>query len=240
MKYVGLLDNELRRTATENARTVLGRVRGSFYSGGDVYCSVCDGRYSRFLSFRGRRGASCPRCGSLERHRHAMEVWKRETNLFRAPLRVLHVAPESSLEPVLRKQDNLEYVTGDITPGRADRVVDLTNIDAADESFDVVLCSHVLEHIVDDVGAMSEIRRILRPDGWAYLSVPFDPSRDEIYEDPALVTAKERAAAFGQWDHVRWYSEQGFLTRVELAGLKGHVLPGGSGSDLNVLCTKRA
>ena len=240
MKYVGLLNNDLRRTVTENTRTVLGRVRGAFYSGGDVYCAVCDERYSRFLSFRGRRGARCPRCGSLERHRHAMEVWKRETNLLRAPLRVLHVAPESSLELVLRKRGDLEYVTGDITPGRADRVVDLTGIDAADDSFDVVLCSHVLEHVIDDVAAMLEIRRILRPDGWAYLSVPFDPSRVQIYEDATLLTAKERAAAFGQWDHVRWYSEQGFIARIESAGLKGHVLPGGSRSDLNVLCTKRA
>ena len=240
MKVVGSLKNDMRRTVTENTRTVLGRVRGAFYSGGDAYCAVCDERYSRFLSFRGRRGARCPRCGSLERHRHAMEVWKRETNLLRAPLRVLHVAPESSLEPVLRRRSNLEYVTGDITPGRADCVVDLTNIDAADESFDVVLCSHVLEHIVDDVAAMSEKRRVLRSDGWAYLSVPFDPSRDEIYEDATVVTAKERAAAFGQWDHVRWYSRPGFLARVESAGMRSRVLPGGTGNDLNVLCTKRA
>jgi ubiquinone/menaquinone biosynthesis C-methylase UbiE len=97
-------------------------------------------------------------------------------------------------------------------------MLDLTAIDASDQSFDVVLASHVLEHIPEDEQAMREIRRVLAPGGWAFLVVPFDPDREVSYEDPLITSREGRKAAFGQEDHVRWYAGPDFEKRLERAG----------------------
>lgn len=202
-----------------------GTFRGGLYRGDTVYCDACDGWFRRFLEYRGRTAAQCPRCGSLERHRAAMKTWRESTNLFTAHLRVLHVAPETSLMPALRSAPNLHYVTGDLTPGRADTVVDLTDITDPDQSYDVVIASHVLEHIPDDIAAMREVRRVLADDGWAFLAVPTFDGLPEIYEDWAITTPAGRLEAFGQWDHVRRYTSCGFESRLAQAGLQ-HVKSG--------------
>lgn len=186
--------------------------------GPGLHCPVCGGDFRVFRAFRGRQVAMCPGCRSLERHRAALLIWRSQTNLFDEPLRVLHFAPEPGLETLLRAAPNLDYVTADIEPGVADRVIDITGIDAPDGAFDVVLCSHVLEHIPDDARAMREIRRVLSPTGWAFLVVPTDPGRQEVYEDPSIVTPEGRLAAFGQADHVRWYTGAAFEERLRLAG----------------------
>jgi len=128
-------------------------------------------------------------------------------------------------------------------------VLDLTAIDAPDQSFDVVLASHVLEHIPDDGCAMREIRRVLAPGGWAFLVVPFDPDRQVTYEDPSITTEEGRKAAFGQEDHVRWYAGEDFEKRLERAGFSVErvevdapaerarfVLDGNGVADLAVIC----
>lgn len=161
----------------------------------------------------------CPRCGSLERHREGWLVLREQTNLFSGdPLRVLHVAPEPSMESLLRKLPNLDYITGDLLTGGTDMVLDLTAIDAPDDSFDVILCSHVLEHIPDDRQAMREMRRVLRPGGFAYNVVPVDPNRAVTYEDPSITTEAGRLKAFGQADHVRWYAGPDFEQRLRDSG----------------------
>ena len=197
-----------------------GTVRGGMYRGNSVFCDACGGRFRRFLEYRGRAAAQCPRCGSLERHRDAIQIWRESTNLFTADLRVLHVAPETSLSPALRSAGNISYVTGDLTPGRADTVVDLTEVNEPDQSYDVVLASHVLEHIPDDVAAMREVGRILADGGWAFLGVPVFDDLPEIYEDWAITTPAGRLDAFGQWDHVRKYTSGGFESRLAEAGLQ--------------------
>ena len=199
-------------------RAARASVQAAALRGNQVSCPICGGNFRRFLEFRGRQNARCPRCGALERHRAALTILQTQTNLFTAQLRVLHFAPEQGLSRILRAARNLDYVTADIRPGAADLTMDITDIDAPDESFDVVLCSHVMEHIQDDMQAMREIRRILRRDGWAFIIVPFDPSRTEIYEDPTITSPEGRLAAFGQSDHVRYYSASGFEQRLQQAG----------------------
>jgi ubiquinone/menaquinone biosynthesis C-methylase UbiE len=83
--------------------------------------------------------------------------------------------------------------------------VDICAIDLPDQSFDLVICVHVLEHVPDDRQAMAELRRILRPSGMAVVMVPMEEGLDETYENPAIVSRRDRLIHFGQEDHVRYY-----------------------------------
>jgi len=168
---------------------------------------------------------SCPGCGSLERHRAVWLLFRDRTDLFSRPTRLLHMAPELALGSRLKALPNVDYVSGDLKRGRGIkrrrvmRRLDLTCLDLPDDSFDAVYASHVLEHIPDDLAAMREIRRVLRPGGWAVLVVPM--FGDATLEDPAVTDPVERARLFGQADHVRMYGWDGvYEERLESAGFK--------------------
>ena len=81
--------------------------------------------------------------------------------------------------------------------------MDLTALKLEDQSKTLVFCSHVLEHIPDDLKAMSEIFRVLKPDGIAIIQVPI--WQEKTYEDFSLTSKEERLKAFFQEDHVRIY-----------------------------------
>lgn len=115
---------------------------------------------------------------------------------------VLHVAPEPCMVKPLQEGFG-EYLSGDLTNAAAQLKLDLTNLDLATNSIDLVLCIHVLEHIPDDAAAMKETRRVLRNGGIALINVPIRGS--ETYEDSTIVDPEGRRQAFGQEDHVRWY-----------------------------------
>jgi SAM-dependent methyltransferase len=117
----------------------------------------------------------------------------------------LHFAPEHIIQKKLRACSNLDYTSADLDSPLAMVRLDITDIPYAENTFDVILCSHVLEHIPDDHQAMGELYRILKPGGWALVLVPFDPERAETFEDPDVVDPKERLRLFGQSDHVRIY-----------------------------------
>lgn len=166
-----------------------------------------------------RRNARCPRCGAYERHRHLWLYLKKRTNLFSEPLRVLHFGPEKSIQRRLRRTENLEYTSADLDPNRGMVNMDITDIPRADDSFDVALCSHVLEHVPDDRKAMSELFRVLRPGGWAIVMVPIDQRRAQTLEDPGVVSPEDRERLFMQADHVRVYGRD-FKERLEQAGFR--------------------
>ena len=156
------------------------------------------------------------------RHPAAAECHVSELRLSRAP------SPDAAVlraqdQPVLGPPPGASLCTGGVLlqsagqqpahrllerrPARARREaeIDITDIPYADGSFDVILCSHVLEHIPDDRRAMRELRRVLAPRGWALLQVPIDHQRAVTFEDPSVTDPAERARLFGQHDHVRWY-----------------------------------
>jgi SAM-dependent methyltransferase len=201
------------------------RARARFYRGDAVYCPCCSGQFSRFLDVGNPpRPAACPGCDSRERHRLLCLYLSERTNLFRDRLRVLHVAPEDCLQPMLSRLDNLEYISADLASPRAMVRMNLTDIRFPDDSFDVILCSHVLEHIDDDRKAMRELRRVLRPGGWAILQVPVDGSRDATYEDPSVTDPIDRERLFGQSDHVRVYGRD-YPDRLREAGFVVDIVP---------------
>jgi len=164
----------------------------------------------------------CVRCGALERHRFVWRYLEARTDLFDGrPKRVLHVAPERCLEPRLRSRLGQGYTTADLLDPRAMVRMDITDIHYPDGSFDVIYCSHVLEHVPDDRRALREFRRVLKPDGWAILLVPITAVR--TVEDASIVDPADRSRIFGQADHVRRYGpdyverlrEAGFMVRVD-------------------------
>ncbi|TAK69167.1 MAG: class I SAM-dependent methyltransferase [Actinomycetota bacterium] len=199
--------------------------RARAYRGNRVECPLCGGHFDRFMPVKNRTNAKCPRCAALERHRRVGLFLRERTDLFDAKLRVLHIAPERSLRRTLGRLEKLDYLTGDLYAHGVDLQLDITAIDFPDDSFDVILCSHVLEHVTDDRVAMAEFARILRPAGWAVLNVPCDPNRTEIYEDASIVDPAERAKHFGQRDHVRWYTVDGFAARLTESGFTVEVDP---------------
>lgn len=194
---------------------VIGRNRGV------SECLVC-GHRGRFWSFGNppRRNAQCPRCGAKERHR-LMALWMRALSepLF-AGKRVLHVAPDPGERVLVR--DAKEYTTADLDRTDVDLKLDLTATGLEDGAYDVILCSHVLEHIPDDAAAMREIYRILMPGGVAILMVPYIAGLAETYEDPAITDLYGRHQHFGQKDHVRLYGRD-YVDRLRDAGFEVEV-----------------
>lgn len=157
-----------------------------------------------------RENVLSPSTLSLERHRLLWLFLTNDTPFFTTKLKVLHFAPEQAFYKRFRKQDNLEYVTTDLNSPLADVKADICNLPFDDESFDVILCNHVLEHIPDDKRAMEELYRIMKPGGWGVFQIPQDLNRTTTFEDDSITDKKERARIFGQYDHVRIYGRDYF------------------------------
>jgi len=186
-------------------------------------CPCCGGRFDRFLTYGviPRPNVLCPQCGSLERHRLLWLYLKNRTNLFDKPLKLLHMAPEPWFQEQFKQVPGLDYVSADLMAEWAMEKVDITDMPFEDNTFDAILCNHVLEHIPDDRTAMTELLRVLVPGGWAILQVPLDLSRD-TFEDPSITDPQERERLFGQKDHVRMYGKD-YADRLRAAGFEVNV-----------------
>lgn len=226
-KLISLLIRYVPRKYLQLVSGVGLRILGIFYTGNNVECPICGHRYKIFLPYgriNPRSNALCPHCQSLERHRLIWLYLREKTEFFRKQLDVLHIAPEACFMSGFEKQHGSRYVTADLESPLAKVKMDIHQMPFPHGSFDVVLCNHVLEHVQDDIQAMREIRRVLRPGGWAILQVPFfHPVPDHTVEDPRIVTPADREKAFGQDDHVRKYGKD-YRERIERSGLKAEAL----------------
>ncbi len=195
-----------------------------FYYSGSRYEDPIDARtYRKMLPYgyesSQRQNALAPGSLSLERHRLLWLYIREETNFFTAPQKVLHIAPEQCFYDRFRKMKNLNYHTADLDSPIADIKMDIHNIPFDDNTFDVVLCNHVLEHVNDDIQCISELYRVLKPNGWAIIQVPSNPKLNITEEDPSITDPKERTRRFGQYDHVRMYGKD-YPQRLEKTGFK--------------------
>ncbi|WZL90722.1 methyltransferase domain-containing protein [Salinimicrobium sp. 3283s] len=181
---------------------------------GSKYTDPIDGRsFSKFLPYgygQQRENVLSPSTLSLERHRLLWLYLKDHTTFFTAPHKVLHFAPEQAFYKRFRKLNNLHYTTTDLNSPLADVKADICDLPFEGNSFDFILCNHVLEHIPDDTKAMQEIYRILTPGGTAILQIPQDLNREKTFEDDSITDPAERAKIFGQYDHVRVYGRDYF------------------------------
>jgi SAM-dependent methyltransferase len=179
-------------------------------------CPIC-GYHGVFISVGhpGRWDARCLNCGSRERHR-LLHLWITEGGGDKlAGKRILHFAPEKAF--MRRMRGNPLYETADLLQSGVTHKVDITGTGLEGGHYDVVMANHVLEHIGDDRAAMRELFRLLKPGGFALLSVPINATRENTYEDPAVTAKAERWAHFSAHDHLRYYGLD-FAERLSEAG----------------------
>ena len=195
------------------------KLRKFFYKGKKKYCPCCEGYFRKFLpvGIEIRSSGQCPLCGSLKRHRLIFLFLKYKTDFFSNTLKVLHFAPREILQMKFKNMPNLDYISTDLYSSFVMIKMDITDIKFNDNSFDVIICNRVLEHVNNDKTAMKELYRILKPNGWAIIQVPIDYSLEKTFEDPNIVNPEERKRLFGQEDHVRLYGRD-YIHRLKEAG----------------------
>lgn len=196
------------------------KVFAQMNKGNAVQCPVCEHSYSKFLPYGriARPNALCPNCLALERHRLMWLFLREKTDFFTAKMRVLHIAPEHCFIERFEALPNLDYITADIESPLAKVKMDVHDIPFPDNSFDVVFCNHVLEHVTDDLQACSEFNRVLKPTGWGILQSPVY-NLEKTLEDNSITDAAERERIFGQRDHVRKYGKD-YAARLRSSGIK--------------------
>ncbi len=185
-----------------------------FYLKGNKFTDPIDGKsFKSFLPYgygHQRNNVLSPSTLSLERHRLLWLYLKNETNFFTGNHRVLHFAPEQAFHKRFKKMRNLDYVTTDLNSPLADVKADICSLPFEDNSFDIIFCNHVLEHIPDDTKAMEEMYRVMKTGGMGIFQIPQDLNRQITFEDDSIIDRKERAKIFGQYDHVRIYGRDYF------------------------------
>lgn len=195
----------------------------SFILQGSRYTDPIDGKsFKQFLPYgygHQRNNVLSPSTLSLERHRLLWLYLKNETDFFTAPKKVLHFAPEQAFYKLFRNLKNLNYTTTDLFSPLADVKADICNLPFEDNSYDIILCNHVLEHIPDDTKAMQELYRVMKPGGMGIFQIPQDLNREATFEDDTITDPKKRAEIFGQYDHVRVYGRD-YFDKLRAIGFK--------------------
>ncbi|WP_179022305.1 class I SAM-dependent methyltransferase [Winogradskyella forsetii] len=190
---------------------------------GNNYTDPIDGKsFRKFLPYgygKQRPNILSPSTLSLERHRLLWLYLKNETNFFSEHLKVLHFAPEQCFLNRFKRLKNLDYTTTDLLSPIADVKADICDLPFEDNSYDVLLCNHVLEHIPDDTKAMQELYRVMKPGGYGIFQIPQDLNRAVTFEDDTITDKKERARIFGQYDHVRIYGRD-YFDKLRSIGFK--------------------
>jgi SAM-dependent methyltransferase len=139
-----------------------------------------------------------------------MVVFTKRNRFFYRSKKSIAFCARTRILQAFQKQSNLEYTTTDLFSPLADVKADICNLPFEDNSYDIVLCNHVLEHIPDDTKAMQELYRVLKPGGMGIFQIPQDLSRATTFADDSITDPKERAKIFGQYDHVRVYGRDYF------------------------------
>ncbi len=165
-----------------------------------------------------RENCTCPFCESGDRERWLYYILKKYTDIFETDGRVLHFAPEKRIEHYIKLNGNIDYYPCDIVAGKTAHIVDITDIQFREDTFDYIISNHVMEHIIDEKKAVSEIKRVLKPKGRWIFSFPICMDI-KTYQDDSIVTEEERLNRYGQKDHVRLYGYD-YIERFEKYGLK--------------------
>lgn len=198
---------------------------GLFLRGKRYTCPLCGNSFRKLLPYgyvTQRENALCPSCLSLERHRLLWLWLQRETALMQESPLLLHIAPEVCLMKHLKRSYSHapeRYVTADLESPLADIHFDVQRIPLKDNSFDVLICNHLLEHVASDRRALKEFRRILKPGGWGVVMAPVDYAREVTFEDDSITDPAERTRLFGQYDHRRVYGRD-YVERLREAGFE--------------------
>jgi len=181
------------------------------YRGKEHNCTICNQNVKGFITLKGR-DLLCPFCGSRSRTRRLYQVLQ-EKSLLKGT--ILHFSPSRSLYRVFKNISDINYYSTDYEDEFiAEYHYDITQIDCKDNTFDLILCYHILEHIIEDEKAIRELHRVLKPNGICFIQTPFKEVND-IFEDLSISSKEDRLIAFGQEDHVRVYSVEGLVKRLK-------------------------
>ncbi len=203
------------------------------------HCYICNNRFRRFyplrpnikqiLSFIRQMNIvgsdvinyGCPFCRSNDRERHLflyfdrLKLWQTLEDAS-----VLHCAPEENLSGRIKACKPRNYLMVDLYPKNSEiQRVDIMDMPFSSESFDFVICNHVLEHVADDRQALAEIYRVMKPGGRAVIQTPFSTTLLRTFEDPGITTEQLRLKVYGQEDHVRLYGKD-LPEKLQAAGLR--------------------
>jgi SAM-dependent methyltransferase len=204
-------------------------LRGIVYAGRRYQCPCCNWSFRAFTDQPGVLSTTtdgyCPRCNAKARHRRIWLYLESHTDLASRQTRLLEIAPWWAFARRFQKMSNIEYTSLDLE-SRGPHVTDIG--DASDMpfesgSYDTVMCVHVLEHVVNDRDPISEMYRVLKPGGWALVTVPLNLDGPTV-EDPSITDPIERERLFGEPSHVRFYGldirdrleQVGFRTALDL------------------------
>jgi len=186
---------------------------GSFYKGNKHQCNVCNKKIRTFITLK-NDDLLCPFCGSLSRNRRLWYLLNKNKDIFGS---ILHFSPSRNLFRKLKKINSINYYSSDFeNEFLAEYNFDITKIKQEENKFNTIICYHILEHVINDLEAMSELYRVLKPNGVVYIQTPY--KEGGIYEDFSITSPKEREIHFGQNDHVRIYSIEGLKARLERVG----------------------
>lgn len=187
------------------------------------YCPVCNTYSKSFLPFgdNPRPQALCPNCGSLERHRLVYLYFKNRTPIFSKEVKFLHFAPEGVFKNIFSNCENIDYHPADLFPRSSDEKIDMQNIPYENDTFDFIYNSHVLEHVPDDIKAIQELYRVIKPGGKVIIMVPI--MCDKTLEKDEYNTPELRSKYYGQFDHLRAYGKD-FIGRLKSVGFEVEIV----------------
>ncbi len=217
------------------------KILGLIYKGDKYHCPYCKHNFRKMLSDGERHpvlieydiigsgyreNCTCPRCYAKDRDRLIYLYLEKKTNVFTKAQSVLHIAPEAWLKELFQSLSHIHYTSGvkgveqmGYYYDRKTIELDITDLKMKNDFYDLIVCNHVLEHISDDIKAMKEIFRVLKPGGKAILQVPYSTVLELTFEDDTVVSKEDRAKIFGQFDHVRIYGND-YAKRLQIAGFK--------------------
>lgn len=187
------------------------------YIGNKFRCNICHYKLRSFIHSDHEK--LCPACGSIHRDRR---LWQLLHDEFIGSMQhVLDFSPSRSIYRQMKKRA-LNYISTDLSGNFiSDQKYDITDINAQEESFNIIICYHILEHVDDDIRAMKELFRVLKRKGVCLVQTPF--KEGEIYEDASIISPEKRQLHFGQTDHVRIYSVEGLKMRLQSVGFEVEV-----------------
>ena len=193
-----------------------------FYKGNNIEDPISGKKYRKILPYgrlQSRANALAPHSLSLERHRLIWLYLKNRTDFFTAQKRVLHIAPEYCFIKRFGAMSNIDYYSADLESPLARVKMDIQAIPFEENKFDVIFCNHILEHVDDDLLAMRELYRVMKPGGWGIIQSPVNLDRAVTYEDKTITAPEDRLKHFGQKDHVREYGRD-YADRMRSVGFK--------------------
>ena len=226
--FIKLILNLIPRPVLQRVAGWIVPVVGLLYLGKGKQCPLCGCQRRRFLPYgyvTSRENALCPNCLSLERHRLLWLWLVRESDIGRGAMalpKMLHIAPEVALMRKFKKMYAStpdRYITADLESPLADMHFDVQQIPLEAESFDAVICNHIMEHVEDDGKALRELYRIMRRGGWGVILSPVELEREHTFEDDTITDPAERTRIFGQYDHRRIYGRD-YAARLREAGFE--------------------